>query len=354
MKKTKVIIPALGLLVLSTAASVSGTVAWFSMNTKVGMSGMSATTQVSSNLMIAASTAGTGTAGENSFASAATQAVTGLLEPVSTVNGVDFFYTVNAKADGDATTDSYVAYDPASTTAFNSAYGTTGAVGYIDYVFELKAINTDISNAKYINLNKLDLVYNGASQDPQKAFRVALFVQEGTVSNGVVSSYAALGASATCILDITGAENQEADKAVSAVDAAPTSISIMATNALTSLSVPASSTKYYKITQRLYLEGEDKTCTNATFLPLTSAWNLFTRYELAASNTASKTEISKFAAKTVALNTVNTVLYCDGTNLFKVADFTQVDSDGVIPSSAISADELTALNNAFGSSFTRA
>ena len=33
MKKSKVIVPALGLLLLSTAASVSGTVAWFSANT---------------------------------------------------------------------------------------------------------------------------------------------------------------------------------------------------------------------------------------------------------------------------------------------------------------------------------
>ena len=40
MKKTKVIIPALGLLVLSTAASVTGTVAWFSMNTTVDANNM--------------------------------------------------------------------------------------------------------------------------------------------------------------------------------------------------------------------------------------------------------------------------------------------------------------------------
>ena len=32
MKKSKIIVPALGLLLLSTAASVSGTVAWFTAN----------------------------------------------------------------------------------------------------------------------------------------------------------------------------------------------------------------------------------------------------------------------------------------------------------------------------------
>ena len=39
MKKTKIIVPALGLLLLSTAASVTGTVAWFSMNNTVTVSG---------------------------------------------------------------------------------------------------------------------------------------------------------------------------------------------------------------------------------------------------------------------------------------------------------------------------
>lgn len=40
MKKTKLIVPALGLLLVSTAASVSGTVAWFSMNTSVTATSM--------------------------------------------------------------------------------------------------------------------------------------------------------------------------------------------------------------------------------------------------------------------------------------------------------------------------
>ena len=40
MKKTKVIIPALGLLLLSTAASVTGTVAWFAANGTVSATGM--------------------------------------------------------------------------------------------------------------------------------------------------------------------------------------------------------------------------------------------------------------------------------------------------------------------------
>ena len=40
MKKTKIIIPALGMLLLSTAASVTGTVAWFSANSQVSATGL--------------------------------------------------------------------------------------------------------------------------------------------------------------------------------------------------------------------------------------------------------------------------------------------------------------------------
>ena len=51
MKKTKVIIPALGILLLSTAASVTGTVAWFSANSSVDATGMKVTA-LSSNLFL--------------------------------------------------------------------------------------------------------------------------------------------------------------------------------------------------------------------------------------------------------------------------------------------------------------
>ena len=45
MKKTKIIVPALGILLLSTAASVTGTVAWFTAANDVDVSGMQFTAQ---------------------------------------------------------------------------------------------------------------------------------------------------------------------------------------------------------------------------------------------------------------------------------------------------------------------
>ena len=52
MKKTKVIIPALGLLLLSTAASVTGTVAWFAANASVSATGMNITATTDSTYLV--------------------------------------------------------------------------------------------------------------------------------------------------------------------------------------------------------------------------------------------------------------------------------------------------------------
>ena len=56
MKKTKIIIPALGLLLLSTAASVSGTVAWFAMNASVTATGMQITAKSDSVFLLIGNT----------------------------------------------------------------------------------------------------------------------------------------------------------------------------------------------------------------------------------------------------------------------------------------------------------
>lgn len=52
MKKTKIIIPALGMLLLSTAASITGTVAWFAMNTQVTATGMTVSAKSDSTDLI--------------------------------------------------------------------------------------------------------------------------------------------------------------------------------------------------------------------------------------------------------------------------------------------------------------
>ena len=71
MKKTKVIIPALGLLVLSTAASVTGTVAWFSANNSVSATGMQIKAKSDSTYLLISSTNTTASAIQTENAKAA-------------------------------------------------------------------------------------------------------------------------------------------------------------------------------------------------------------------------------------------------------------------------------------------
>ena len=52
MKKTKIIVPALGMLLLSTAASVTGTVAWFATNSAVQANGVRLTVKSDSSFLI--------------------------------------------------------------------------------------------------------------------------------------------------------------------------------------------------------------------------------------------------------------------------------------------------------------
>lgn len=248
MKKTKIVVPALAVLLLSTAASVSGTVAWFSMNTAINVTGMTVTTKVSSNLQIAETNADANFSNEN-----LQQARNGILEPASTVNGKAFFYTTDAKSNGDARQDVYSAYSeaadlgddpstpetettfdrnalanvPAAKThydaAFNGAYGIntpsiTGAgtnespyvqnvyYGYIDYAFYLKAY---LNNSEYIALTACNMQYDGGSLNNEHAWRVAFFAHEVDLNvNEDNDATTAAQGSLVSILDFAKSKNQ--------------------------------------------------------------------------------------------------------------------------------------------------
>ena len=72
MKKTKVIIPAMGLLLLSTAASVTGTVAWFSMNNSVTATAMSIKVKAEDGILISNSAKSAWTDSANASVASAT------------------------------------------------------------------------------------------------------------------------------------------------------------------------------------------------------------------------------------------------------------------------------------------
>lgn len=104
MKKTKVIIPALGILLLSTAASVTGTVAWFSANQSVTATGMKVQAKAETGLLISADKADS-TSWANTDAALYSTAVS--LVPASTNNASAWYHSQSLSADNYASNGSY-------------------------------------------------------------------------------------------------------------------------------------------------------------------------------------------------------------------------------------------------------
>jgi hypothetical protein len=312
MKKTntnkglKKLIPAAGMLMLSAAMLGTSTFAWFTMNKEVSVTGMTVHTTVESNLLISNdSLSSTSKNADSSFSTATlTQTIEKILEPVSTDDGKEFYYTVDALATGDARVDAYTLYNASSAATGDSAtdylnkfsqdYGLTkteaaaivaaeqGAVGYVDYVFQLKADNTATA-AEVIDLTQMDLTYtaptNGAA-DTNNAYRAAIFVEDITSGTATADAGSLVG-----IWAPTGATNFSGANAVDSTTTVTGNVTYV--NAATGLaSVDAGTTKYYKVVVRLWIEGEDTTCYSAKFKDLTGSWALDLKFKLQDNNTA--------------------------------------------------------------------
>lgn len=370
MKKTKIVVPALAVLLLSTAASVSGTVAWFSMNTSVKVDGMQVSTRVSSNLLIAEKNL------EQNYTDSITQSRVGILEPASTVDGKAFWYTTNAKGDGSAIApqsgDKYKSYseallenedNPATDATendwtnhrvhtaagkeqydanFNIAYGFSVAddenvcYAYIDYAFYIKA--TSVTDNSVLYMSNCNLLYNtGTKQSPTWAPITAanddLAWRVGLLSTSAVANTEAndtnLTAKSILGLNLTDkfALNQNQVNMVENVVPTETDVTGKYTNpygtGATASGTAVAGTKYYtapggtpnavssgtalaavstqgakaqaatginagvtsytRIVVRLWLEGEDVSCTSTTYAQLTNNWKLDLEFKLGTS-----------------------------------------------------------------------
>jgi len=304
MKKAlRKLIPAMVMLLIAAAFVGTSTYAWFSMNRTVTVTGMSVDTKVSDALSIAAENA------EANYDTALSQTRSAHLRPVSTVDGVSFFYTQgdNVKGNGDAKTNAYIAYseaevgtpDPTNALAnadagkthydaqFQTKYGLTDTIetsnvlyGYVDYVFYIKATNT-AGSAQDLKLTTLNLLYNNAAVT-EKAWRVAVFAQ-AAVKNTALST-AVTSSDRKAMLTLDGAANYESGKAVDSTSSTNTVTYTSSSWAVDSIA--AGATEYNKVTVRLWLEGEDSTCNNDTFASLTSAYTLSLGFALGGSESA--------------------------------------------------------------------
>jgi len=305
--KKELLVAVVMLLVAAVALSGS-TYAWFAMNNTVSATGMNVTTQTGDNLLIAKDTlSNTAKLADNLFKTALVDNVSGLLEPVSAVDGKTFYYnaTTNTDSVGDAIADTYLAYDPTGlaaatdtatyANAFSENYGVNkttaaeGAVGYVDYVFQLKAINGS-DDTQYVDIDTLKLTYGNTTQ-AQQAFRVAIFVDDMGVdgatpaTNGVGTLLTVLRTSTAKYFSETLA-TPEAPKAVVSTTALGEFTSGILGGATRIGSVAAHTNHYFKVVVRLWLEGEDTTCNNTTFATLNDAWALDLTAKLETANSS--------------------------------------------------------------------
>ena len=95
MKINKKLLSAVGMLTVSATMLISSTFAWFSLNKKASVQNMSLKVSTSSNLLISPDNASDAT-----YDKELKKNIEALLAPSSTVNGIDYFYTLDAAADG--------------------------------------------------------------------------------------------------------------------------------------------------------------------------------------------------------------------------------------------------------------
>lgn len=268
------------------------------MNTSVAVTGMTAHTKVSSNLMVAEEN---NVADESQYDTDLDQTVEGTLMPVSSIDGIDFYYTAasNVSASGDsiannlfteysedddlnnawtsavaaaAAANKGTSYDAAFNTAYSNTVGSASTdvyFGYIDYVFYIKGTNAESSN-KELRMTKCNLLYGAAALPAtERAWRVAVFSQDATKGSNLGTSIST--SDRKTILARPSAVNFSSGQAV---DSETDLGSVTYGTGAVLKTVGAGVTTYQKVTVRLWLEGEDNTCNNDTFANLTSAYTL--------------------------------------------------------------------------------
>lgn len=314
LKKSKfVILPALATLVLTSVATVTGTAAWFTASREVSASGMSFTAKSESNLLIAGDDlTNTAKKNEGEFSgSLSQQFASASLKPASTVNGQRFFMTSTAKADG-AIQDG-AKYE----TATNPKSGFADRY-YLDYVFQLKAINTG-SAEQDIYVNEISVNYTAAKntadtvvealKNAAKAFRIAFFIECGTTDGTAPGTE--FTADTTTITDgkkfiykPSDSNNQTANKAVKQASTGKTAAGedlgeVTYLSAKTSYTSVANGTHYYKGVARVWMEGEDVNCTSELFQHAANNWSIKLGFRLGNLNT---TEAGQEAQTNIAVN----------------------------------------------------
>ena len=338
MKLSRRLASAIALLLISVFMITTTTFAWFSMNSEVTMTGMQVTATAGDNVMVYKTPSQVQGADALFHNAVVLPHKEVKLAPASSADGAEFYYVEGKNVNGAGSLVrpmEYLPYDAGSSESvndFNANYRTHGSVAYTEYIFQLKATNAQDFVQKLV-FTSLDLTYGGTTAGTQKAFRVAIFAdafpEDTDPEDDVYPSV-----STETLLSVLAPEG--AAYRTSRIEAGKTTWQTVGTDALGELAmrdvssygeeaalgeVLPGETVYYRVIVRLWLEGEDTTCGNATFAPLGDAWAL----DL---SIAFETESEQAVKSLNDTSSVKTVLYTDGAH-----GYTVDTANGKIPDS---------------------
>lgn len=267
----KQLLAAVAMVLVAAVALGSSTYAWFANNNMVTATGLKATAQTGSSALLIANN--TGNISDKNFQTSVVLSTDAKkLAPVSTIDGEKFFWTAgdNVNGEGDAINETYTEYKDETKDQFPN-----GAVPYVEYDLLLKAT---LSDANPINLTGLTLDYtkNNAETDNENAFRVAFFASEKVDS--VESAMVAPVKLKSIMNSQNTTENFTAGQAVSSTTGTA-AVTNPGESAVVTSAVTAGKNCYYRVVVRLWIEGEDKTCTNSVFSPLAGTWACGLKFE---------------------------------------------------------------------------
>lgn len=275
MKKTKIIVPALGVLLLSTAASVTGTVAWFSMNNFVTATGMEVKARAENGIVI--SKAASGDTWKETAVSARTTTLA--LKPTSTATGATWVHSTSNDSSDENTGNNYdllnLTLDETTGAGYVNDNGQTGyqnvgggeapnayeadSAYYALHSFYVKSSAEALQKTIYIT-NVKATASGTASEDLDKALRVLVKLHENDSSAKV---YSPLYAATSYNVATTAGASSVATTAVTPIAANQASDGLVASASqtfLTNQAIPASSGTPLQFDIYLYFEGEDPNC----------------------------------------------------------------------------------------------
>ena len=279
MKKTKIIVPALGVLLLSTAASVTGTVAWFSMNNFVTAEGMNVKAKAENGIVISNQAAASGEGVTWKESAISTRTSTLEVRPTSTATGATWVHSTSNDSADENTGNDYelltTAVDTTSGAGYaddnnHAGYDATDGEGYVAdsvyyamHSFYIKSSAEAITKPLYITNVKATLPTTQNSADLNKALRVLVRLSTDASTAKVYSPiYAAAGYSVATSSGKFSGEGAATKASVTPIAANQASDGLIATASQSFLNttIPASNASPLQIDIYLYFEGEDPNC----------------------------------------------------------------------------------------------